>query len=251
MMDDNLTSLNGFQPAEPRTEEATGLGHDRRSPMGMPAIVIGAGLALYGLTRRSFRGTAVAALGAGLAATGARSRQASSAHETMVRRVLTINKPRHEVYEQWRRLEELPRSMNNLQSVEKTDDRHSHWSAKGPLGLTVEWDAETTHQEPDTVISWQSLPDAPVPNHGTVRFSDAPNGRGTQFDLTMFCRLPAGMLGSMIARLSGRHPQAQVESDLRRFKALLEAGEVPTTRDQPTGERSAIGKFAGSWAGAR
>ncbi len=250
-MNDPVNSLNSFQPAERQIKDPPASDHDPRSQAGLPSMLLGSGVALFGLTRRSFRGTALALLGAGVVFTGAWSRRARPAHETAVRYVLTINRPRHEVYEQWRRLEDLPGRMKNLQSVEKSDERHSHWSAKGLLGYIVAWDAETTQQEQDTRISWRSLLGATVPNHGSVRFSDAPNGRGTELEVTMSCRLPAGILGPLLARLGGRSPQSQVESDLRRFKAILEGGEAPTTSDQAAGERSLIGRLTNSWAGSR
>jgi uncharacterized membrane protein len=250
-MDDKVNSRNGFQPIERQTKETTNPFYDHQVQVGTASLLIGSGIALFGLTRRSVRGMALALVGAGVAVTGAKTRGAQSVRETVVHSVLTINKPRHEVYERWRRLEELPRDMRNLQSVEMTDERHSHWTAKGPLGRLVEWDAETTSQEQDTRITWRSLSDAPVPNHGSVRFSDAPNGRGTELNLILSCRLPGGRLGALFARLSGRHPRAEVESDLRRFKAILEAGEAPTTQDQPAGERSSIGRLANTWAAAR
>jgi len=250
-MSERVNTQSGFYPIEQQPTEEPALPHDQRSQSGTASLVVGSGIALFGLTRRSLRGVALAALGVGVAVNGARTHNARLTGETVVHLVLMINRPRHEVYERWQRLEELPRDMRNLQSVKMTDERHSHWIAKGPLGRFVEWDAETTSQEQDTRIAWRSRPDAPVPNHGSVRFSDAPNGRGTELNLTLSCRLPGGRLGALFARLSGRHPRAEVESDLRRFKAILEAGEAPTTQDQPAGERSSIGRLANTWATAR
>jgi len=249
-MEDTTNSANGSRSTAPYSEDLPGPHPDQGHLAGTLSVLAGMGIALYGLTRRSVRGTAMAVVGAGVAVSGARSRK-QTARETVVHCTMTINKPRHEVYEQWRRLEDLPNRMKNLESVEMTGQDRSHWTAKGPLGLNVDWTAETVRQEQDTLLSWRSLPHAKVPNQGAVRFSDAPNGRGTQLDLTMAYRLPAGSIGAAVATLSGRQPQAQIESDLRRFKAILEGGEAPTTSDQPAGERSTIGRLANTWAGAR
>jgi len=237
-MEGTTNSANGSRSTAPYSEDLPGPHPDQGHLAGTLSVLAGMGIALYGLTRRSVRGTAMAVVGTGVAVSGARIRK-QPAREKVVHCTMTINRPRHEVYEQWRRLEDLPNRMKNLESVEMTGQDRSHWTAK------------TVRQEQDTLLSWRSLPHAKVPNQGVVRFSDAPNGRGTQLDLTMAYRLPAGSIGAAVATLSGRQPQAQIESDLRRFKAILEGGEAPTTSDQPAGERSTIGRLANTWAGAR
>jgi uncharacterized membrane protein len=146
--------------------------------------------------------------------------------EIRVRESCVVNRPRAEVYGFWRDLRNLPRFMYHLESVEVTGDGRSRWAAKGPAGTTVEWDAEVTEDRPDELLAWRSLENADVENSGRVRFSDAPGGRGTVVDVELFYSPPGGVVGAAVARLFGEEPTQQVKDDLRRFKQVMEVGEV-------------------------
>ena len=143
-----------------------------------------------------------------------------------VRKAITINRPPDEVYRFWHDFENLPRFMSHLESVQVTGERRSHWRATAPAGQTVEWDAEMTEDRPNELIAWQSLDGADVPNSGAVRFRPAPRGRGTEIDVELQFDAPGGKLGRTVAKLFGKDPAQQVASDLRRFKQVLETGEV-------------------------
>lgn len=139
----------------------------------------------------------------------------------------TINRGIDEVYAFWQRFQNLPRFMRHLESVELLGDRRSRWRAKGPAGLRVEWEAETTAERPNELIAWRSLPGSQVDNSGTVRFQTAPGARGTEVRVELEYRPPAGALGRNVAWLFGEEPAQQIHEDLRRFKQLLETGEIP------------------------
>jgi uncharacterized membrane protein len=160
-----------------------------------------------------------------------------------VEKVVTVNRSAEECYTFWRNLENLPRFMRHLESVEAIDERRSHWVAKAPAGTTVEWDAEITEDRPNQMLAWRTLEGSDIPNSGTVRFEPAPPGRGTILRVSMQYDPPAGQLGAAVAKLFGEEPQQQVADDLRRFKQLLETGEIPTTVGQSAGKRSAIGRL--------
>jgi uncharacterized membrane protein len=145
-----------------------------------------------------------------------------------VDRAITIDKAPEEVYAFWRNLENLPRFMDHLESVRVIDDRRSHWVAKAPVGTTVEWDAEIINEIPNELIAWRSLEGADVDNAGSVRFEPAANGRGTEVKVSLQYNPPAGSLGAAVARLFGEEPSKQIEDDLRRFKELMETGNVTT-----------------------
>ena len=149
----------------------------------------------------------------------------------------SVNRSREECYRAWRSFERLPTFMKHLESVEVQDDRRSHWVAKGPAGTHVEWDAEITRDEPNALISWRSLEGSDVTNSGAVRFLPAVAGRGTLVSVTMQYDPPGGALGKAVALAFGDDPDIAVREDMRRFKALLEVGEVPTTEGQPHGSR--------------
>lgn len=161
-----------------------------------------------------------------------------------VRRAITIGRPPEEVYRFWRNFANLPRFMEHLESVTVSDETHSHWKAKAPAGSSAEWDAEIVAEEPERLIVWRSLGSTAVPNSGEVRFTPAPGDRGTEIHIRLRYQPPAGIVGATIAKLLGQEPTGQIESDLRRLRAVLEAGEAPTTDGQPHGPRSPIGEAA-------
>ncbi len=116
--------------------------------------------------------------------------------------------------------------MSNLESVQVTGDRRSHWRAKGPAGTTVEWEAEIVDDRPNEMIAWRSLPGAEIPNAGAVLFRQAPGRRGAEVMVDLQFDAPGGRFGRTIARLFGKDPAQEIETDLRRFKQLMETGEV-------------------------
>ncbi|MGJ6962075.1 SRPBCC family protein [Streptosporangium sp. G11] len=151
-----------------------------------------------------------------------------------LRAAITINHPRQEVYRYWHDFENLPRFMAHLESVETTGDGHSHWKARGPL-KTVEWEAEIVEDRSGELIAWRSLPGSPIGNSGSVRFSDAPGGRGTEVRVNLTYAPPGGGAGLALAKLLGEHPEQQVHDDLRRFKQVMETGEVVRSEGSPEG----------------
>ena len=142
---------------------------------------------------------------------------------------VTINRPIELLYRFWRNLENLPQFMRHLESVEKVTDTISHWRAKGPAGTVVEWDAEIFNEIPNKLIAWRSLEGADVVSAGSVNFDPAAAGQGTRVTVHLQYSPPGGKVGAAIARLLGADAETEIREDLRRFKQLLEAGEVPAT----------------------
>jgi len=143
-----------------------------------------------------------------------------------VRRSITVNRPPQEIYAFWRNFENLPRFMAHLESVRVIDDRRSHWKTTAPAGAKVEWDAEIVEDRPNELIAWRSLSSADVPNEGSVRFVAAPGGRGTEIHVELRYEPPGGRLAALAAKLFAEEPGQQVAGDLRRFKQVMELGEV-------------------------
>jgi uncharacterized membrane protein len=143
-----------------------------------------------------------------------------------VTKSITVMRPRAELFQFWRNLENLPRFMHHLKHVAVTDARRSHWVAKAPAGTEVEWDAEVIDEELDEFISWRSVEGSEIHNAGSVRFKDAPADRGTEIEVEFVYDAPAGKVGAIIAKLFGEEPTQQVTDDLRRFKQVMETGEV-------------------------
>jgi uncharacterized membrane protein len=237
----------------------SGAGHNVAKPERIGSVVLGAALITYGVRRRDPAGIITALVGGAFVHRGAtgncpvyramgvstgsvdavlvrprpdvtsRAATVNARKAVKVERAVTIEKPRAELYAFWRNFENLPRFMEHLVSVRVDSPTRSHWVAKGPAGKTVEWDAEIINDIPDSLIAWKSAVGAPVPNAGSVHFTDAPGGRGTIVKVVMDVEPPAGRLGVVIARLFGEDPDRDVREDLRKFKQLMETGEVTTS----------------------
>jgi uncharacterized membrane protein len=230
--------------ALPASQEPTNVDDVERWVSG----ISGAALALYGVRRRSVDGIALTALGAALlyrSLTG-RSRLYKALDLRLIRttggqqrievvKTLTINRSPEELYRFWRNFENLPTVMQHLESVIVHDDKRSHWVVKGPGGKRLEWDAEVVNEKVDRLIAWQSCEGADVDHWGAVRFVPGPGGRGTQVTVELEYEPIGGAFGASVAKLFGEEPGQQIAEDLRRFKQVMEAGEVPTTEGQPRG----------------
>ncbi|MGA6925366.1 MAG: SRPBCC family protein [Desulfosarcina sp.] len=213
------------------------------------SALLGAPLAIYGLSRATMGGLALTVVGGMLLHRGTSGycplyalsdgdrRPAQKESSVQIVEVMTIGRSRHDVYEAWRDLEKLPRFMHHIESVRRVDNRHSHWTAHLPIGMgTLSWEAEIKQERPDERIVWASLPDADIQNAGCVIFKDAPGERGTEIKVNINYRPPAGPLGRAAAALANPAFSKMIRNDIRRFKALMETGEIPTTEGQPTGK---------------
>lgn len=135
---------------------------------------------------------------------------------------VVVNRPAEELFRHWRDLERLPQVMSHLESVTEKGD-WSHWKAKAPLGMSVEWDAELHNERFGEMIAWRSLPDSEVDTAGSVHFTPTANGHGTEVRVVLKYDPPAGRAGSAIASWLGQDPAKQIAEDLQRFKRMMEA----------------------------
>jgi uncharacterized membrane protein len=204
------------------------------------ALSSGALLLLYGAVRRDRVGAYAAVASAPLfyrAITGEWPVRASRVRDTRavlagngglpVRESIRLEVPLDEVYQFWRRLDNLPSFMPHLHSVTESDGSgRSHWVARGPAGVRVEWDAEIINEVENTLIAWRSLPDSDVVTAGSVNFDRVRGERATEVTVNMQYSPPAGRGGAAVAWLFGRAPSQTIREDLRRLKQLLEAGEI-------------------------
>jgi len=205
----------------------------------MAGMIGGSILAVYGITRRSKSGAALAAAGGLLAFNNLR--QQTKATKAPAHASFAINCSPQEAYRMWRNFENLPRFMRNLESV-KVNGNESEWTALGPMEKKLCWKAEIVEDRENERIVWRSLPGADIENRGSIEFRPGTAGRGTIVTVDMFYSPPAGMIGQAVSTLTGKDPSFTVREDLRKFKAILEAGEVPTTMGQPHGPRGIHGR---------
>jgi uncharacterized membrane protein len=234
--DKNMASSSGNELSKSQGTEA---GETER----WASLVGGGAMVLMGLSQRSLRGVLMAVAGGGLVYQGVtkqstiqQAQEAIGINKSIkVEKTVTINKPADELYRFWHDFENLPRFMKHLKSVTVQNDKRSHWIANAPLDNTVEWDADILEDRENEFISWASVEGADVENSGFIRFKKAPGDRGTEVKVVLEYNPPGGALASAFAKLFGEEPEQQIGDDLRRFKMLMEAGEIATTEGQPKG----------------
>jgi uncharacterized membrane protein len=151
---------------------------------------------------------------------------------------VTVKRPTDEVYRFWHDFENLSRFMTHVESVRPTGNGRYHWVASTPLlPKKLEWDAQIVEDVPDRSISWRSTDDTDIPNSGSVRFMPAPGGRGTEVTVELDFRVPGGALAEMVAKVFGEEPVLEITDDLRRFKQVMETGEIIRSEGSPDGTR--------------
>jgi uncharacterized membrane protein len=154
-----------------------------------------------------------------------------------VRTSAIIQRDAHDLYTMWRDVEAAPQWQEQVQRVNRTGDKTSHWVMLKDE-KTVEWDAEILADEPGKRIAWRSI-GGDLEQAGEVVFEPAPTGRGTMVTLLQEFRL--SKMAMAWESLTDRNPKQGVIENLRHFKALAEAGEIPHTQGQSHGPRGTIG----------
>jgi len=149
-----------------------------------------------------------------------------------VEKVVTINRSAEDLFAFWRNFENLPMIMEHVEWVECLDQRRSRWRIRWPKDDLIEWEAEIINEHPNELIAWRTLEGSDVRHAGSVRFAVAPGGRGTEVKLSLEYE-GAGKFAQFMAKLFRHSPEQQISEDLRHFKQLMEAGEVPTIEGQP------------------
>ncbi len=174
------------------------------------------------------------ALGVSTAGQGAQSQD--DAPE--VERSITIEKPLGELYRFWRDPQNLSQIMGSFADVTPAGDNRMHWRLHGPLGQNMEWDTQIVEDRASELLSLKSVDGAQLPNEITMRFRPAPADWGTVATLNFRFEPPAGALGNSAAKLLGAVPRVLAEKALRRFKSLVETGEIPTLERNPSARGS-------------
>ncbi|WP_164011309.1 SRPBCC family protein [Pyxidicoccus trucidator] len=231
---------------------------DGRRMKQLASAMLGGALLSLGLKSRSLGGLAVALAGGGLIYQGALGRTlarrvpgiegfrslrtlgrrrsveaGAGTGRAVLERSITIQKPGHELYRAWRVAENLSKVMGHFAEVTTVGPDLQHWKVRGPLGRSFEWDSHIVEEHPGEFLRWESMPGAELPNEGQVRFRPAPADWGTVVTLRLRFSPPGGALGDAAMKLLGQVPTALAHTALRRFKSLVETGEIATTRPNP------------------
>jgi uncharacterized membrane protein len=219
------------------------------------SLLGGSALGLYGLSRLSLGGLALAAVGGSLVYRGVTGHcslykaldistvapigpatSIRAGHGVKVEESILINRDAATLWRFWRKLENLGRFMQHLQRVEEIDERRSRWVAHGPLGYDFQWEAEIINEKENELIAWRSVDASEVDTAGSVHFRELPHGRGTEVRISLKYDAHTAQLAAPLARILGRSPRQQIHEDMRRFKQVMETGEVATIEGQPRGQ---------------
>lgn len=238
------------------TDTSTNVGSSER----IMSALGGGALVAYGIKRKDWLGALLGLVGGSLALRGAtghcqvydaldvdtsekslfeRGKQKTANWfntTTEVTKSVTINKSANELYGFWRNFENLPKFMNHLESVKVINQKKSEWTAKAPLGTQVTWEAQISQDVENELIAWRSIEGSQIPNTGSVEFKPTKD-RGTVVKVTIKYEPPAGKIGELAAKILTEEPNTQVSEDLRRFKSLMESGEVVKVEGQTSGRK--------------
>ncbi|MGR3455897.1 SRPBCC family protein [Pseudooceanicola sp.] len=202
-----------------------------RSGTRLPAILLVAGAGLLaaqalskGMERRPLPGRPDSA-------PGRTSRRSYYGDYAVSGRTVTINRPRSELYDFWREFGNLAQVMENVASV-KSDGDAALWVIRGPAGTEYRIRTRVVADRENEEIAWRSVEGSDIDTEGKIMFRDAPGGRGTEVEAIVAYVPPAGAAGQAIAKLFQREPRIQGRREMKRFKMLMETGEVATARNR-------------------
>jgi uncharacterized membrane protein len=207
---------------------------NRREPVGWVSSAVGGFLLERGLTGRC---VAYRAMGIDTA----------TPSPVEIHQAVQVMKPRSEVYSFWRDFANLAKFMKHVRSVEVHEGGRSHWVVQVTPGVVLEWDSVIVDDRPGERIAWRSVEEADIDNAGEVRFAELPGGRGTGLEFEIAYRPPAGPVGVAAAQLLKGITEQEIREDLRRFKNVIEAGEIPRTGGQPSGRGRSEDEPGGGW----
>jgi uncharacterized membrane protein len=169
------------------------------------------------------------------------ARRSNQAEHALVGRSVTIRKPAAELYEYWRDFGNLPEFMENVEKIAKQDGPTGRavWTVRAPGGGTIALKTEISEEVENKRIVWRSVEGSDIETTGEVSFSPAPGDRGTRVSLRIEYDAPGGAVGRSIAKAFLREPEVQARHDLKRFKMLMETGEIATSAHRRSETREA------------
>jgi uncharacterized membrane protein len=162
---------------------------------------------------------------------------------------VVVEAPVSRVYDYWRNLENLSSFMTNVEDVRATGPGMTHWRIKGPLGTKMEFDAQTTQEEENRALGWNSV-DGNVETSGQVRFQELGPER-TRVEVTLnYADPPGGKIGEVGSKIVA-NPQVMVDQDLYNFKEIIEGRATPEEIQQrPAAANAQSGLLAFLTSGA-
>jgi uncharacterized membrane protein len=219
--------------------------HQHKAAWG--AMLAGAALSIYGWTRKSASGAALGVAGGAVALKAATAGPIADlvGNDATLCRSVVIMRRASDIYAFWKDLSKAPQWLDHVESAVPIDNRITSWTCRHPGARILEWRTETTEDIPNELIAWRTLPrvGSPFGASGRVEFKDFGNNRGTTVILTVCARMRSGLIYSAAPTSVGLDAQYEIGESLRRFKMLMEAGEIATIKGQSQGPRGLKGKL--------
>lgn len=129
--------------------------------------------------------------------------------------LVDVEVPVETSWQLWSDLEQMPRWMKWIDSVEvlPEDPNISEWKLAS-RGLEFTWRSRITNLIPNQIIQWEAIDG--LPNRGAIRFYDHKNGSST-VKLTISYSVPA-VIRWMDGLFLGRLVESTLQEDLNRFR---------------------------------
>jgi uncharacterized membrane protein len=197
----------------------------RRGLLRIPAALAGSELLFRGATGRC---PVYAALGVHA------TLESREALTNEVERSITIGADPEEVYRVLREPQTLRRVMAPIAEIRPSGTNRAHWRVRGPLNSALEWETTIVEAKDGELLRWVSMPGARVPQAGLIILRRAPRDLGTELTIRLRFGGPGGVAGALGAKLLALAPMKVVGRAARNLKALVEAGEIPTLKHNPS-----------------
>jgi uncharacterized membrane protein len=208
-----------------------GWGIRKHSAAGIAGAVVGADLIYRGVRGHCNMYAVLGVNTAGVAKPGSEIR----ADAPEVRRSITIDRSPEELYEFWRDPINLAHIVAHFAQVTPRPHGITHWRVRGPLKQVLEWDSRYIEEQPGLKLVWETIPGSTFVNRGEITFEPASQGAGSEVRLIMQFEPPLGPVGLGVVKALKMLPRGIAGKSLRRFKSLVETGEVPSLRRNPSG----------------
>ena len=134
---------------------------------------------------------------------------------------IDVEVPVRTAYDQWTQFEDFPKFMEGVEKITQLSDTRTHWVTE-IAGVSREFDAEITEQEPDQRIAWTTV-DEPK-QAGVVTFHRLEDNLTRvmlqlEFEPEGLVEKAGDLLGIVKSRTKG---------DLERFKSFIESRGTQT-----------------------
>ena len=138
--------------------------------------------------------------------------------------VLIGRKP-DELYSFWRDLSNVVQLEPYLESVRPLGNERWRWKARVGDGPAIVFDTEMIRDTPNHYIEWRSVEGSPTSLRASIQFTPTRGDRGTLVRSEVEMQGPVALLAKPASAV-GMGPELRLEMHLRRFKQLMETGEI-------------------------